>query len=453
MIKLMTGNKKNSINSYMTQGSITKALLTFFFPVLFGTLLQLFYNTADTIIIGQFAGKTALAAVGGETSQLINLLTGFFSGVAGGAGVVLSQFYGADEKTQCDYTVSTSIITSLLWGALISVVGIIICPWLYNVTAIPEDVLILSVSYTRIYFCGALPLCLYNMTAYLLRACGDSKTPFYILTVSVIVNIVLDYIFTALFGWGVKGVAFATVISELISFIAALWILISGTKDVCLKFNNITFKPFILRKIFFMGFPAGIQSTLYCFSNILLQKDINLFGTDVIAAWTAFCKIDAVFWTVTGAVGTSVTTFSGINYGCGNKSRVFKGANTGILISFCFTAVCMVMFYYTGPFVLSVFCSDLNVINQACHMLNFFIPVWWTYVSIEILSAVIRGCGRSLAPMIISVAGCCVFRLFWLYIAVPIFFNIDTVMASYPVSWIVTSIMLWGYYCYIKNKM
>lgn len=429
----------------ITQGSITKSLLFFFFPIFAGTLLQLLYNTADTIILGQFCGSIALAATGGETAQLINLLTAFLTGLSSGAGIIMSQFFGEKKAEECNKTVITSLYLALITGVLIASTGVLICPWLYKITSTPAEVFAPAVSYTKIYFSGMIPSAIFNMTAGLLRATGDSRKPFYALAFCVTINIILDLLFTGLLGFGVKGAAWATFISQSASAVITLVLLFCSRKEL---FKQKSFVPQknLSTQILKLGIPVALQSTFYSLCNIFLQSDINRFGTDTIAAWTAFCKIDAIFWTVTGAMGIAVTTFTGINYGAKLYDRIKKCLYSGMFICLTFTAICMIVFYFAGPAVIALFTRENAVQIQALKMLNFFIPVWWTYISIEILSGVIRGTGNSFIPMIISLTGACLFRTLWLFTAVPYCFTINTVMAAYPVSWILTSVAFWIYW-------
>lgn len=440
----MTSSKK--IINPITEGTIWKALLIFFFPILLGTLFQQFYNTIDAVIIGKFEGKEALAAVGGGTAVFLALLIGFFIGTSSGASVVISQLIGAKNDELASKATHTAIIFSVAGGAVMTLGGILSSSWVLKITGTPEDIMELSLDYLKIFFVSMVPMFVYNMISGILRAAGDSKTPLYILIASVIANIFLDCLFVILFRWGVKGVAWATVISQIGSMIASFAVLFRKSDAIQFRFSKLECDFSLLAKMLKIGLPTGIQATFYGFSNIIIQASINSFGTTTIAAWAAYGKIDAVFWTVVNAFGVSVTTFSGQNYGAGKFDRVKKSMWQTLIISLCATLFFTFFFLLLGEKSFLLFTSDSNVISAGMEILQFLAPVWITYISIEVLSGTIRGVGVSFVPMIISLFGICALRIIWLFTAVPAFHSVKVTLGCYPLTWIVTSILYWIYW-------
>lgn len=444
--KASTKNNQNLSTVSITEGSIWKALLYFFFPILFGTVFQQLYNTVDTVIVGRFVGKEALAAVGGGTGVYVNLLVGFFVGLTSGAGVIISQFYGANNTRDISRAVHTSMALSISGGAILTVLGIIFSKPMMVATKTPADILDLSLLYLRIYFYGMIPLFVYNMGSSILRAVGDSKRPLYILIAGCITNIVFDLLFVVVFKWGVAGAAWATIISEVESAVIVVIILQKDRGSYRFEWKKLSFTWHIFREIIRIGFPAGIQSVLYTISNLIIQASINSFGTDTVASWAAYGKIDSVFWMMISAFGVAVTTFAGQNYGAKKIDRVKKGMWESLAMSYALTIICGALFFLTGKYVFKLFTTDEAVIAGGMDMLYFLVPYWITYISIEILSGTIRGCGSSFIPMVITVFGVCVLRIVWIFTAGSVWPSVRTILASYPITWVVTSILFWVYY-------
>lgn len=443
------GVRKNGI----TEGEIWKQLLLFFFPILLGTFFQQLYNTADAVIVGRFVGKEALAAVGGTTGTLINLLVGFFVGLSSGATVIISQYYGAGKKESVQKSVHTAAALALAGGVVLMVIGIAIAPAALRAMDTPEDIIEFSLTYIRIYFFGMIANLAYNIGAGILRAIGDSKRPLYFLIVSCFVNIILDILFVAVLKLGVAGVGIATVLSQVVSAVLVLAALMR-TND-CYQFqpSQIRFDSKILIRIVQIGLPAGFQSVMYSLSNVMIQSNINSFGTDVIAAWTAYGKIDGVFWMIMGAFGVSITTFVGQNYGAGKLDRVRRGIRVCMAMA-AGTAIGMsILLYFFGSYVYLLFTDDAAVLAQGMDILHFLVPTFITYVCIEILSGALRGAGDAIVPMLMTCLGVCVLRIIWLFTAVPKWPGIKTVIFSYPLTWIVTSILFVIYYtCFSSLK-
>ncbi len=447
--KMQLGRKRTGAETninQITEGVIWKQLLAFFFPILFGTFFQQLYNTTDAIVVGNFVGKQALAAVGGPASTLINLLVGFFTGLSSGATVVISQFYGAKHKDDVRKAVHTSIALSIAGGAVIMVLGIAFAGVALRAMNTPEDIMGMSLTYMRIYFLGVIPSLIYNMGSGILRAVGDSKRPLYFLIASTLTNIVLDLFFVLVLRMGVAGVAIATSLSQVASAAMVMYALMKTDDMYRLYLREIRFSPSILSAIIRIGLPAGLQSTMYSVSNLIIQASINSFGTDTIAAWTAYSKIDGMFWMIMSAYGVSITTFAGQNFGAGKYDRIHKSVRVCIGMS-AFTSVLLsAIVLVGGRFFLGLFTDDPGVADIGMSIIHVIAPTYITYICIEILGGTARGCGDSIIPMLLTCFGVCVLRVIWILGIVPIHRDLATVAFSYPLTWAVTSVMFIIYY-------
>ena len=326
-------NEKEKVNQ-ITEGVIWKQLLLFFFPIVFGTFFQQIYNTADTIVVGRFVGKQALAAVGGSASQIANLIVGFFVGLSSGAAVVISQFYGAKDKKNLSKALHTAFAFSIAAGIVLTVVGIFLTRPALLLMKTPADVVEDSAVYLHIYFGGMVFNLVYNMGAAILRAVGDSKRPLYVLIITCVLNIILDLLFVVAFGMGVTGVAVATVTSQVISALIVTVMLLKTREIYVLKINQIRFDRRMLFSVLRIGIPAGLESVMYNISNIVIQVFVNNLGTDTVAAWGTLGKIDALFWMVINAFAISITTFVGQNYGAGKTRRMRKSVRVCLGMSY-----------------------------------------------------------------------------------------------------------------------
>lgn len=439
--------KENKI----TEGVIWQQLLLFFFPILFGTFFQQLYNAADAMIVGQFVGKEALSAVGGGTGTIIQLLVGFFVGVSSGASVIISQYYGAKREEMVGYAVHTAIAFSILAGLVMMVCGIAAAPAVLRAMDTPADVLGPSILYIRIYFAGVIGNLIYNMGAGILRAVGDSKRPLYFLIASCLTNIVLDIVFVVLLKMGVAGAALATILSQALSAVLVIRVLVH-TKDMHhLDIRKIGIDKRMFGRIIRIGLPAGLSSVMYSSSNVLIQSGINALGTDTVAAWTAYSKIDSIFWMIISAFGISATTFVGQNYGAGKNDRVRKGIRTCMGMSFFTTILISLLLYFFGIHFYSLFTKDAAVVEIGIKMLRYLVPVYFTYVAIEIFSGSLRGVGDCWMPTVISCLGICVIRVLWNMFIVPLKPDMYTIMFSYPLTWTITSTMYILYYLFFSQ--
>ncbi len=427
-------------------GPIWKQLLTFFFPILLGSFFQQMYNTVDAIIVGQFVGKTALAAVGGSTSVLISFLVNLFAGISSGATVIIAQQFGAKNEEAVKRSVHTSMALTIIVGIAFTVLGFLMSKPALKLMGTPDDIIGHATTYMQIYFLGSLASFVYNIGSGILRAVGDNKRPLYFLIAACMTNIVLDVVLVMGLGMGVAGAALATILSQLVAAVMVIMVLMKTKLPIRVYPKEIAIDREHLRSVLRVGVPSGLQSNMYTISNIALQACINSFGTNTIAAWTAFGKVDSFHWMIIGAFGISITTFVGQNYGAGQYERVRKAMKTCLIMTFTSSALLGLLFCLFAQPLLGMFTTDPAVLEIGKFILFRMSPFYVCFVCIEILSGTIRGCGNSLPPMLLTCCGVCVFRVIWVFLLNPIWHDLSMVTTSYPVSWTLTSILFITYY-------
>ena len=442
--KVVKGNR-------ITEGSIFGQLLLFFFPILFGTFFQQLYNTADAMVVGRFVGKQALAAVGGSTSTLINLLVGFFVGLSSGATVVISQFYGARKADKVHWAVHTSIAFSVIGGIIFMIVGLVGSPWALEAMKTPEDVMGHAVVYIRIYFLGIIVNLVYNMGAGILRAVGDSRRPLYFLIASCFTNIILDVLLVAVLGMGVAGAALATITSQLLSAVLVVLALMKTDDMYKLEWKKVRIDQRMLQRIVRIGIPAGMQSVMYNISNVIIQAGVNTLGTDNVTAWATYGKVDGLYWMMINALGISATTFVGQNFGAGRLDRVRKGAGACMVIGVVLTASVGVVLYNGGHLLVELFTTDQQVQAISMDLLHFMVPTFITYIAIEILSGTLRGGGDAWMPLIITGIGVCAVRVLWIMFVLPHYHTIIGAAFCYPLTWSLTTVAFVIYYYFFSS--
>lgn len=442
---------KQEINQ-ITEGVIWKQLLLFFFPILFGTFFQQLYNTVDTVIVGHFVGKEALAAVGGSSTQIVNLIVGFFTGLSSGASVIVAQFFGAKDERLVRKSLHTAYAFSIVGSIIISIIGFILAPKFLTWMNTPPEIMYNSILYLRIYFAGILFVFIYNMGSSVLRAIGDSRSPLLYLIFCCVVNIVLDIVFVVVFHMGVLGVALATFISQACSAILVTYKLMKSNGILKLFLREIRFHGSVMKSQLRIGVPAGIQTALYSVTNVVIQTALNGFGTDTAAAWSVYGKLDAIFWMVSGAFGISITTFVGQNYGAKKNDRIHKSVRICMGIDL-FVSFFLVIFLVVARVLLfSIFTKDANVIRIGSDMLLQITPWYIVFVVIEILSGALRGIGDVLIPMILTLCGVCLLRIVWIVIVMKVHPTIPFIIFSYPITWIATAVLFVIYYLYRMKK-
>ena len=444
--------KTQNINQ-ITEGIIWRQLLLFFFPIVFGTFFQQLYNTIDTVIVGQFVGKAALASVGGSATQLINLVVGFFTGLSSGASVVIAQFFGAKDERSVKESLHTAYAFSILGSIVISALGIGLAPQLLRWMNTPEELLADSTLYLRIYFAGILFVFIFNVGSSILRAVGDSKNPLYYLIACCFINIFLDLLFVIVFHLGVAGVAYATFLSQAISALLVTHKLMTSHSILTLKIRDIRLHKNVLKSQLWIGLPAGFQSVMYSISNVIIQAALNRFGTDTVAAWSAYGKLDAIFWMVSGAIGISITTFVGQNYGARKYDRVHKSVRICLGIDSIISVILIVFLMLFRVPLFRLFTQDPSVIRIGSDMLALITPCYIFFVFIEVLAGALRGMGDVMIPTLITLLGVCVLRLIWIAVVLPISPTVNAIIYSYPVTWIATAVLFIIYYLYKKKRI
>lgn len=435
----------------LVTGTIWKQLLLFFFPILIGTFFQQLYNTVDTIIVGKYVGTSALAAVG-STGNLTNLIINFFVGLSSGATVVIAQFYGANENKNVFKAVHSAFAMSIFCGILMMIFGIFFSRQCLELIGVPRDIINDSSLYMKLYFFSMLPGVIYNIGSGILRAVGDSKTPLYYLIVCSIVNVLFDFLLVANIKMGIAGAAIATVIAQFVCAVLVTVKLMRSRESYQLKLKEIKIDYMILKRIIKIGIPAGIQSTMYSISNIVLQTNINTFGTNTIASWAVYVKIYALFWMIMGAFGASITTFVGQNYGAGLTERVRKGMKTSLIMAFGAAGLLSSFLWLFGNNIIVLFSNDANIIKECSDIMHFLSPFYFTYCCVEIISGTMRGCGESFKPMLVVCLGICVLRIIWVIFVSPIYPTFRMVIISYPITWTITSILFIFFYHFFRKK-
>lgn len=431
----------------MTSGAIWKHILFFAFPLLIGNLFQQMYNAVDSAVVGNFVSKQALAAVG-STGPVINTLVGFFSGMATGAGVVISHYFGGKDKEQLHKAIQTTVLLTFILCILFTMIGIGMVPFMVRFMKTPADVIAQSERYLRIYFSGLSGLMLYNMGAGILRAVGDSKRPLYFLCTSSVINIILDLLFVVGFHRGIEGVAWATVLAQVISAIMVLTVL-STTKDVYrIDWRDLKITPEILKNICVIGIPAGLQMAVTSFSNVFVQSYINHFGSACMAGWTSYTKLDQFVILPMQSLSLAATTFVGQNIGANQRKRAFLGRRTALFMSIIITVSLTVILFAAAPQFIMLFNKDPEVLSFGTVFLRFMAPFYVCCCFNQITSGSLRGMGDAKGPMIIMLSSFVVFRQLYLAISTHISNSIYVVAFAYPAGWIVCSLAIGIYFAF-----
>ena len=434
----------------MLNGSISKKLLLFFYPVFLASIFQQIYNTVDAIIIGKFVGKYALAAVGGSTGSLFNLFTGFAVGITSGASVVIAQQYGKGNKEQLSRAIQTAVIFNVLLGTFFTFIVYSNAESILKYLGVPSEILHDSLVYLRVVFLGFVSSQLYNIGNSILRAVGETKKPVVYLIISCTLNIFLDLLFVVKFNLGVFGVAIATVIAQTFSAILVLYELIFANRYYRLFLNKVLFDIKILKELLLIGVPAGIQSALFSISNLIIQSSVNSLGTDYVASWTAIGKIISFYWLIIGSLGISITTFVAQNFGAKQYDRVRKSIKECLKLSIIFTVILSIVMYIFAPDILNLFMKDTEIINLGVKYLRMLVPTLILYVGFEVISGSLRGIGDAIIPSLLSLFGICCIRVLWIRIVFSNNPTMENVVYCYPVTWIITTILFVMYYLIFK---
>lgn len=432
--------KKKSYEIDMCSGSLLPKILAFSIPLMASSILQLLFNAADMVVVGRFAGSTALAAVGANAS-LINLLTNLFIGFSVGANVMVAQFYGARKEREMSETVHSALVLSQVCGIILLFLGILAAPQILILMGTPQDVLGQAVLYIRIYFVGMPVVLLYNFGSSILRALGDTKRPLYYLLAAGVINIILNLIFVIGLGMGVAGVALATVISQCVSAVSILRCMMRLDGGCRVRFSKLAMKRDKVLLIMRIGLPAGLQGTVFSLSNVLIQSSVNSFGSVAMAGNTAASNIEGFIYMAMNSYHQTALSFSSQNFGAGNYRRIVK-----VLLE-CLAMVTMVGLvmgwaaYLFGNQLLSIYSSDSRVIEVGMLRLSVICTTYCLCGIMDVLVGALRGIGSAVLPMVVSLLGACGFRILWIYTVFQQEQSLWMLYLSYPVSWILTAVV------------
>lgn len=434
----------NVEKNLMTSGSIWKTILLFSLPLILGNLLQQTYNTIDSMIVGNYVGSNALAAVGSST-HLINLLISFSQGIAVGCGVLVSQSMGGSNQKNMRLAVHTSLALAVAFGLLISIMGYIFAPWLLEKMDTPAEVMGESIAYLRVFSFGLVFNIIYNMEAGILNAVGNSKRSLLYLGIASFTNVVLDFLLIKRFGMGVKGAAIATNISQALSALLALLFLIRVPDIYKVHLSRIRMHKDMVLNILKIGVPTAIQNTVISLSNVIMQSSVNVFGALPMAGFGAFVKIDGFNILPVLSLSMAITTFVGQNYGAGQIERIKKGMWATLAMTVFYTIISGTLLYNFAPNLIGLFTNDVRVIEAGVLASRFFCPFYFLLAIMHSLAGTVRGTGKTIPPMIILILSLCIFRILAAKFVIPHYNTIENVYRLYPISWIIGVILMVGY--------
>lgn len=425
----------------MTQGAITGQLIHFAIPMAIGLLFQQLYNTVDTVVVGQFVGKEALAAVG-STSSIINTLVGFSAGLSTGSSVVISQCYGAHNNRDLRSAVHTTVGITFIMSIVFTVLGFVLVEPLLRLMSTPEDVFAQARTYLRIYIAGLTGLLFYNMGSGVLRAVGDSTRPLYFLCFSAIVNTVFDLLFVIRFHLGVAGVAYATILAQALSAVLVMVVLTRDPGAYGVRWRELRIDRPMFGRIFAIGMPSGIQQAITAFSNVFVQSYINYFGSACMAGWSAYNKLDAFLNIPIQSIGMASTTFVGQNYGAGMMERARKGVTKAQMLSGSITVALSLVITLTAQEVIRLFTNDPEVMAFGVRFIQLNSPFYFALCFNQTYAGALRGIGSAKIPMVIMLFSFVLFRQAYLFTAKMLGNSLTAVALAYPVGWAMCSILL-----------
>lgn len=432
-------------NTSMLEGSIWQGLVSFSIPIFLGNLFQQLYNTADTLIVGNFIGKEALAAVS-SSSNLIFMIIGLLQGTALGAGVLIAKYYGAQDRENLHLAVHTGLAFGIVGGLVLTVVGVVLTPQLLRWMGTPADVLPNSIAYFRTYFYGCLAVFLYNIAVGILQAVGDSRHPLYYLILSSFINVALDLLFVAVFHWGVASAAAATVISQAASAGLCIWQLVRSSDDYRVNLRDIRFNLPMLRQIVRFGLPSGIQNSVIGLANVVVQANINAFGSDAMAGCGSYAKIEGFGFLPVTCFAMGLATFVSQNLGAKQYDRVRRGARFGLLCSVIAAEAVGAIIFFAAPFLISLFNSDPDVVRYGTVQAQTEVFFYGLLALSHCMAGILRGAGKAMVPMVIMLSVWCVLRIAYISLMVRLIPNIQVVFTAYPLTWFLSSVIFIIYY-------
>lgn len=434
-----------SSTSLMTEGCIWRKIVKFALPICWGNLFQQLYNIVDSVVVGNFVGRDALAAIS-STGSLIFLLVGFFGGIFMGAGVVISKYFGAGKKESVQRAIHTTIAFAIVAGIILTIAGTVFTPQILRLMGTPDSVFSNATLYVRIYFLGILSIVLYNTASGIFQAVGDSKHPLYYLIISSIVNVVLDLLFVVGFKWGIGGAAFATVISQTVSVFLAFHKL-ANTNDIYkVSLKKISFDFSILKEIIRLGLPAGIQNSVIALANVVVQANINAFGAVAMAGCGSYSKIEGFVFIPVTSFAMSMTTFMGQNLGAKKYDRAKKGAKFGIITSIIIAEIIGVIFFMLAPQLISLFNNEPEVVQFGTSQSRTIALFYFLLAFSHCIAGILRGAGKAIVPMFVMLLCWCIIRVTYITIATHFIPEIQVVFWAYPITWSLSSIIFLIYY-------
>lgn len=429
----------------MTYGDISKQLFMFTIPILLSQILQQFYNIADTAIIGRYIGTDALAAIG-STGLLISVIVNFFIGLSTGVSAVIANQFGANEYDKLKKSISTLLAVSVLLGIVFTIGSLIFMKPIINILQTPKGVYSLAIDYLKICFLGITFQLLYNIGTAILRALGNTKDPLYFLIFSCILNLILDILFIVYFGWGVKGAAIATLISQILATLLVMYKIMSLDDNCKLSLKQIKIYRGYTKDIFLVGLPAGLQAIFMSISSLIIQSSINSFGAEAMAGMTIFAKVEGFLYFPLFSLGLAVTGFVGQNFGAKEYERVKEGINISLKISVYTSLIFIIILNIFAPYILKLFTNDAAVIKVGLESIRIVFPSYVLYAMNQIYIGSLRGIEKTFEPMLISLFAHCIFRVIWCFVLLQYFHNMKVIYSSYSVSIVLMFVLFYTSY-------
>ena len=429
----------------MTYGDISKQLFMFTIPILLSQILQQFYNIADTAIIGRYIGTDALAAIG-STGLLISVIVNFFIGLSTGISAVIANQFGANEYEKLKKSISTLLAVSVLLGIVFTIGSLIFMKPIINILQTPKGVYSLAIDYLKICFLGITFQLLYNIGTAILRALGNTKDPLYFLIFSCILNLILDILFIVYFGWGVKGAAIATLISQILATLLVMYKIMSLDDNCKLSLKQIKIYRGYTKDIFLVGLPAGLQAIFMSISSLIIQSSINSFGAEAMAGMTIFAKVEGFLYFPLFSLGLAVTGFVGQNFGAKEYERVKEGINISLKISVYTSLIFIIILNIFAPYILRLFTNDAAVIKVGLESIRIVFPSYVLYAMNQIYIGSLRGIEKTFEPMLISLFAHCIFRVIWCFVLLQYFHDMKVIYSSYSVSIVLMFVLYYTSY-------
>ena len=439
----------NKEKMLMTDGCVWKILVRFAFPLFLGNLFQQLYNAVDSLVVGNFCGNEALAAVS-SSGSLQHLLIGFFQGLFVGASVSISKYFGAKDQESVDKTIHTTVVFAFFAGILLTIFGVTFTPTILRWIGTPENVMSESITYFRIYCMGLLGMVLYNTSNGIFNALGDSRHPLMYLIISSVTNAILDLLFVGVFHMGVAGAALATTMGQVLSAILGMLHLMSGKFIIQIKLSKLHVDKKVLKEVFHLGLPSGIQNSVNAIANLVVQSNINAFGDLAMGGCGSYAKIEGFVFLPIMSMSLALTTFVGQNMGAGKTQRVKTGFRQGLAITLVMAELFGAFVFLTAPILVGLFSKDAAVIAYGVRQARVEALFYFLLATTHICAGTLRGTGQTMFPMLVTLGAWCILRIFYIEFFVRIFQNINVVFTAYPVTWAVSTICL---LCFLKLKL